>query len=348
MKKSFVNNLIISQINDYFRSTKLDFLKKKTILITGATGFIGSYITLVLIQLSKNQNLNLNLCILYRNKKKILKKFGQFESKNVQFYKIENNKTIKLKKKINKIIHCASYASPTIYNSKFLEIYDANINLTIKLCELIKDQKNAELIYISSSEIYGDLKKKISEEKYGKINSLATRSCYALSKKIGENILVNYSKKFRLKYKILRLFHTVGWNSNINDGRLFFNLIKNFLSKKKTIKLISNGKNERAYCHILDAIEALFTIVKNDRKNNVYNIGNPKNTISILKLIKLFINITSINKKNIYLKKNANYSHTKNKSYYPNITKLLRLGWKPRFNLKDCIQNIWQAYLKLS
>ena len=259
--RKLINQLLKKEIEAYFKKINLNFLKNCTILITGSSGFVGYHITLALISLSIKKNLSLNLIITYRDRNKILKKFGKFISKNIKFYKIKKNEHINLNNKIDKVIHCASYASPTKYNDKFLDVYDANINLTINLCELAKKNKNSEFIYISSSEIYGLLKhRKIDERDFGKIDPLKTRSSYALSKKIAENILTNYLKKYKIKVKIIRLFHTIGWNEDINDGRLFFHLVKKFLSKDKVININSHGKNQRAYCHILDVIQAIFLI----------------------------------------------------------------------------------------
>lgn len=347
--EKLINQLLVKEIEIYFENINLNFLKNCTILITGSSGFVGFQITLALISLSIKKKLNLNLIITFRDKNKILKKFGKYKNKNTKFYNIKKNKPINLNEKIDKIIHCASYASPTKYNDKFLEVYDANINLTINLCELAKRNKNSEFIYISSSEIYGLLKKrKIDESDFGKIDPLKTRSSYALSKKIAENILTNYLKKYKIKVKIIRLFHTIGWNEDINDGRLFFHLIKNFLSKNKEININSQGNNQRAYCHILDVIQAIFLISKKGKNGEAYNVGNPKNVASILKLIEIFVKKTLLKKKIIYTKnKLDNYAYIENKNYFPNTVKINKLGWKPKYNLEQCIEKIWYYYLKL-
>lgn len=347
--RKLINQLLKKEIEAYFKKINLNFLKNCTILITGSSGFVGYHITLALISLSIKKNLSLNLIITYRDRNKILKKFGKFISKNIKFYKIKKNEHINLNNKIDKVIHCASYASPTKYNDKFLDVYDANINLTINLCELAKKNKNSEFIYISSSEIYGLLKhRKIDERDFGKIDPLKTRSSYALSKKIAENILTNYLKKYKIKVKIIRLFHTIGWNEDINDGRLFFHLVKKFLSKDKVININSHGKNQRAYCHILDVIQAIFLISKKGKNGEAYNVGNPKNVVSILKLIKIFTKKTLIKKKITYTKnKLNNYAYTENKNYFPDTTKIKKLGWKPKYNLEQCIEKIWYYYLKL-
>jgi UDP-glucuronate decarboxylase len=344
-----INQLLVKEIEVYFKNINLNFLKNCTILITGSSGFIGSQITLALISLSIKKKLDLNLIITFRDKNKILKKFGKYKNKNIKFYEIKKNKPINLNKKIDKFIHCASYASPTKYNDKFLDVYDANINLTINLCELAKRNKNSELIYISSSEIYGLVKnRKIDEGDFGKIDPLKTRSSYALSKKIAENILANYLNKYKVKVKIIRLFHTIGWNEDINDGRLFFHLVKNFLSKNKVININSHGKNQRAYCHILDVIQAIFLISKKGKNGEAYNVGNPENIASILELIKVFKKKTFIKKKIIYAKNNVdNYSYIENKNYFPNTKKIKKLGWKPKYNIEQCIEKIWYYYLKL-
>ena len=207
-----------------------------------------------------------------------------------------------------------------------------------------KINKNAKLIYMSSSEVYGNIKKnKINENEYGYIDPMKSNSCYSLSKKVAENIVMNYYKKYRLKIRIIRLFHVIGYNSDKSDNRLFSDLMNNFLNSKRIIKIYSSAKIKRSYCYILDVLIAILAVLKKGSNGEAYNVGNPKNRVTTKELISLIskntnykkkIKFVSLVKKNFYFKKN----------YYPNLNKIKKLGWKPKVNLSESIRRISQYY----
>ena len=128
---------LVSQNIDY------EFLRNKTLLITGATGMLGRYLTEYLIYLNAEKNLNLKILLIVRNLKKVELLFGNKLNKNIQCIISELNTPLKAEEKINYIIHAASLADPQYYKTNPVDVALPNILGTYYLLELAR-KKNME------------------------------------------------------------------------------------------------------------------------------------------------------------------------------------------------------------
>tara|TARA_X000000950_G_C13836070_1_gene628242 strand:- start:502 stop:1572 length:1071 start_codon:yes stop_codon:yes gene_type:complete len=302
MKKSYKLKKEI-EISDFknilknFRNSSK--IKDKTILITGFNGFLGQYIVKFLIFYYKK--LRWKKLILIDNsivrKNKILKKNGNIIIIN------KNISDINFKRKIfynvDYIMHMASIASPHFYRKFPLKTIEANVDGLKNILNFFKN-KNINLLYFSSSEIYGDPpKNKIptSEDFNGNVSCIGPRSCYDESKRFCETLCYYYSKIYKINIKIVRPFNNYGPGLNTNDKRLPADLVNSIL-KNQDVIIYSNGKPTRSYCYISDAVTAYFAALVYP-SFEIFNIGNDKEEISVKKLARKFVHIA---------KKNLNYS----------------------------------------
>ena len=169
-------------------------------------------------------------------------------------------------------------------NIKTLEI---NFIGTLNVLKLAKIN-NAQLLFTSTSEIYGDPEIHPQNESYkGSVNTLGQRSCYVEGKRIAETLCHNYSKRHSLDIKIARIFNSYGPNMLPNDGRVISNFICSALKEKK-IFINGNGQQTRSFCFIDDLIDGLIKLMNS---NYLYpiNIGNPYEEYSINSLANLII-----------------------------------------------------------
>lgn len=301
----------------------------KTILITGGCGFIGSNLCKKLIINNKIicvDNLNTGFI---NNIKELLS--------NNNFKYINHNiiNPLLIEENIDEIYHLACPASPPKYKIDPIYTLKTIFIGTMNLLELAKE-KNAKILYTSTSEIYGESTISPQNEKYrGNVNTIGIRSCYDEGKRVGETLMIEYFNKYNINIKIARIFNTYGPNMDINDGRVITNFINQIISNKD-ITVYGNGTQTRSFCYIDDQINGLVKLMDSNY-NLPINIGNPYE-IKIIDLIYILFDIFNkdfnINiKSKIVYKPLPSDDPTQRK---PDITLAKEiLGWEPKISLNE-------------
>ena len=301
------------------------------ILVTGCAGFIGYHLSNKLL-LKKNKVIGIDIIDNYYSiklKKERLKNLKNF--KNFIFHKLnivdfkKLNKIFK-KNKIDCVVHLAaqpgvrySYENPKKY-------FDDNIIGFYNVLEISRQNKIKNIIFASSSSVYGNQKKQPVTE-----NAIPNPiSFYGYTKYTNEILAKSYSEIFNLNIKGIRYFTVYGPYGR-PDMALFKFLVN--IKKNIAIKVFNYGKHKRDFTFINDAIEATYKIIKNkNKKFEIYNISSGK-TIKLLD----FINAI---KKNLNKKIKINF--VKNQpgdvlDTYGNINKIKKLKYKPQFNINSGI-----------
>lgn len=327
---------------------KFDVLKNKKILITGATGMLASYYMYVLMYLNDKFDYNIKIYALVRNKEKLEKITGYSLRNDIIVVEQDVCSKIKIEEKIDYIIHMASSANPATITTNPVGIINANVIGTLNVLELAK-KYNSQVIFTSTREVYGKMdenKEEIFETDMGILDCTELRSCYPESKKMAENLIVSYAYQYGIKYKIARIAHSYGPGMIIhNDGRIMSDLISNIVNGENII-LKSNGEAKRAFCYIMDAITALIRITVNEKENEIYNVANETEEISIRDL--------AYSLKEWYKEKNIdvifqiqenNNQYVKFKRTKLNTRKIESIGWKPVIKLKNGINKTVKYFL---
>jgi len=342
-------NKILSEDVDFIINSNIPWKKfsGKTILISGASGFLPSYMVHTLFQLNKTK-INTKVYALVRNKTKTKKIFNQY-IKNGFLEIIEQDISQKLNfnKHIDFIIHAASQASPKYYYSDPIGTMLPNIIGTKNLLDIATKNSVESFLFFSSGEVYGQTgSNKINELNYGFLDPLDLRSCYAESKRAGESLCMAWFKQNKTPVKIARIFHTYGPGMNLNDGRVFADFVSDAV-KNRNIKIKSTGTAIRPFCYIADATVAFFTILLKGKNGNAYNVSNPNCMVSVKDLAKIISRLFP--EKGLKIEKGKKppqkeYMQSKIKSQNPDISKLLMLGWKPKFSIKEGFSRTITSY----
>lgn len=331
---------IITKDIDHILNSKIPFKKiqGKNFLISGANGFLSFYIINTILTLNQKSSKKSKVYALVRNKKTAEKKFKFFlKNKFLKIIEHDLSSEIKISDNIHYVIHAASLASPKFYASDPIGVIMPNVIGTKNLLEFSKRKQVKSFLFFSSGEIYGQTEKLLKETDFGCVNSLDLRSCYAISKLMGENMCLSWFKQKKLPTKIARIFHTYGPRIKLDDGRVYADFVSNVVQNKNLI-VKSDGKAKRPFCYITDATIAFFLILLNGENGNAYNVSNPDSNVSILNLAKIISKLFPEKKLKVIVKKDfneKNYLKSSIKNQNPDISKLRTLNWKPEVSIKE-------------
>jgi len=322
----------------------------KNVLITGANGILASYIVETILMLIKLKVIhNTHVLALVRDKLKAATRFKDYHNqKNISFIVQDVSDPIVCSESIDIIIHAASQASPKYYGVDPVGTLTPNVIGTTNLLKLAKEKKVQDFIFFSSAEIYGNLNNSdaIKETDYGSLDPMNIRSCYAESKRMGENICSSWFSQFNVPVKIIRPFHTYGPGMLIDDGRIFSDFVFNILNNQN-LQIKSDGSARRAYCYLKDAIIGYFYVILKGEIGEAYNVGNPYQEYSVKELADILISIFPEKSLNVEMNSafsRLNYLPSTVNRFLPDTHKIEALGWFPKVDVKDGFQRTILSY----
>lgn len=299
-------------------------MHKKTALITGGAGFIGSHLSERLLALGyqvicMDNFITGNL----DNLKPLLK--------NSNFRLVVHNVSqhIEVAGKVDFVLHCASLASPIDYLDFPIQTLKVGSLGTHNALGLAKEKK-ASFMLFSTSEVYGDPLVHPQKESYwGNVNPVGVRGCYDESKRFAEAITMAYRRVHKVDTRIIRIFNTYGPRMRSHDGRVVPNFIDQALHNKP-LTVYGKGKQTRSFCYIDDLIEGILRLMNTEATEPV-NLGNPCE-FTVMQLARLVIKLTG-SKSRILFKELPCDDPKQRKPDIARARKLL--GWSPQINLED-------------
>jgi UDP-glucuronate decarboxylase len=346
------NSIIKEDLRTIFNSD-IDWSKffNKTILISGANGFLPAYLVETLLYLNfVNPSSNVKVVALVRSIDNAKIRFKAYsENQNLIFIFQDVSNPIQLNTKIDFIIHAASQASPKYYGIDPVGTLSANVLGTFNLLKLARENKVESFLFFSSGEVYGELDASqipIDENTFGYVNPTNVRSCYAESKRMGENICVSYHHQFDVPIKIVRPFHTYGPGMKLDDGRVYADFVSDIL-KNQNICMHSDGAAVRAFCYLSDATIAFIKVLLEGKNGEAYNVGNPEEEYSVLKLANTLVDLYPQKKLQVIKKVTSNsnnYLKSPLKNNSPNITKIRQLNWRPLVAVQEGFKRTIESY----
>jgi nucleoside-diphosphate-sugar epimerase len=346
-----INHIILEDIEQVVRSAPVDWdvFANKRVLITGASGFLPAYLIETLLYLNLTRKLDIHITALVRNRESYEKRFAaHLDNSNLTALVQDVSKPITLTLPHHFIIHAASQASPKYYGVDPVGTLSANVLGTMQLLELARSHPVISFMYFSSGEVYGETQRiPTKEADYGYVDPTSVRSCYAESKRMGENMCVSWHSQYQVPTKIVRPFHTYGPGMRLNDGRVYADFVSDII-ENRPIVMRSEGTALRAFCYLADATAGFFTVLLKGEFAVPYNVGNSQAEISIIDLANLLVNLFP--EKRLQVIKEGLHIHDKYlqspiSRNCPDISRIKTLGWQPRTNLTDGFKRTIESYL---
>ncbi len=297
---------------------------RKKILVTGGAGFLGSHLCERLL----NEG-NEVICLdnYFTGKKQNIIHLLD----NPYFELIRHDITMPFFIEVDEIYNLACPASPIHYQYNAIKTIKTSVLGAVNMLGLAK-RLRAKILQASTSEVYGDpLVHPQTEDYWGHVNPIGTRSCYDEGKRCAESLFFNYHRQNDVKIKVIRIFNTYGPRMDPNDGRVVSNFIVQAL-QNKDITIYGDGKQTRSFCYMDDLLEGMIRLMATgDDITGPINVGNP-GEFTIMELAETVLRMTNSSSKIIYeplpeddpLQRQPDITLAKN-----------TLGWEPKIPLED-------------
>lgn len=310
-------------------------LNDGSVLVTGATGLIGSCIV-DLLMLSNLEGRHFEIYALGRNKKKLQERFKSFlDSSYLHFVEQDIMSPLDGNILYDYIIHGASNADPRNYALYPAETMLINIEGARNVLNYCKDHHDTKALLMSTFEVYGNAGKDVyKEEDSGAVDLNMIRSCYPESKRSMEILTRCYVDEYGVLAVIGRLSSIYGPTMAKDDSKAHAQFIRNGLNKEDIV-LKSKGEQRRTYCYVIDAVTGLLCVLAKGNCGEAYNIANEQSVASIAEVAQAVAEIAGTNVIMRLPDELEKKGYSKPQNCILDNAKLKLLGWNGHYNLKD-------------
>lgn len=317
-------------------------LKDKSVMISGATGLIGSFLIDTIMWKNQNGDLNCTIYALGRNKSKAENRFGYYRNERT-FKFIPYDINCPLVEDglgaVDFIIHLASNTHPVAYATDPIGTITTNIIGTQNMLEFAAVHHAERCVFASSNEIYGENRGDVEkfDEKYcGYIDSNTMRAGYPESKRCGEALCQAYIKQKGLDIVIPRLTRSYGPTLLKSDTKALSQFLRKGVAGEDIV-LKSAGTQYYSYTYVADAVSGLLTIMLRGKCGEAYNIADDASDIMLKDLAAIIAEYTG--KEVVFEIPDAVESSGYSRATKARLesAKLQSLGWKSNYTIKDGI-----------
>lgn len=340
----YMNKKYMEDVN-YILSLDLPWnrLQDKCMMISGATGLIGSFLIDVILEKNNRNNLNCTIIALGRDPQKALDRFSKYrEDRHLQFMSYDVNSPLKMEHhdKIDYILHLASNTHPILYASDPIGTITTNIIGLYNMLECAIEHSASRFLFASSNEIYGENRGDVEffdEEYCGYIDSNTLRAGYPESKRCGEALCQAYKAQKDLDVVIARVTRSYGPTMNMNDTKAVSQFIKKGICNEDIV-LKSNGSQFYSYTYVADVVSGLLMTLLEGKSGEAYNIADESGDITLKNLATYIAEISNTKIRYEIPSEIEQSGYSKATKARLDGTKIKQLGWKPQYDIKSGIE----------
>lgn len=302
-------------------------LSGKTLMITGATGMLGSYLAFAANKANLIGGYGIRLVLSGRNSQKAKQLFDNIECRILLQ---DIREPLDVDGPLHYIIHTAGPVGPAVFEKNPLEVISVNVEGTMSLLRSAIQHDCLGVVFASTHEVYGKAEGEQKESSIlGAVDPYDPRSSYILAKQTAENILACFSSTYGLKSASARLSRLYGPLMNMDSGLFICSFINDALHNMP-VHVRGELNQLRPLCYIADAAEAMLRILLNADRGEAYNVqGKELPTIGDIALM-----VSEIGNCGVKFDK----PETGNKpatGYWLNTDRIERLDWWQRTGLLE-------------
>lgn len=318
-------------------------LDGKTVLVTGATGMLASYVTWLLLYLHEHTGINVSVVALCMNRQRAERYFGSYVGKPYFHLLIQDVcEPIAYEGAVDYVFHLAGNASPYFINSDPVGIMRCNLQGTINVLDRARVSRVAKIIFASTREVYGKNEEAelLDEQAYGTLDPLDDRSCYPESKRAAETLLKSYFLQYGIPYNVVRIAHSYGPTMKLeNDGRVMADLMGDVVAGRDIV-LKSSGEAVRAFLYVTDAVVGMFTVLFHGEIAKAYNLANETEPVSIRNLAQLLASSRKDKAIRVVVKEGEQKGYCAYRRTALDTSAIEQLGWTPLVSLQEGVKRV--------
>ena len=341
-------------------------LRGKRILVTGATGLVGSWLLRALACMNRRAGSRMQLYGVIRNEEKARAIYGNefMDREDVHFLRAnlsaadagdtllqalseEDGTTANL----DIVIHGAAVTTSKTMVEKPVETILTAIEGTHRMLTLARQSGAKRFVYLSSMEMYGNLAAgtgegsepdtRADENKLGYLDLMNVRTNYPESKRMCENLCIGFGQEYGLDVMIARLSQTFGAGILPWEGRVFAQFARSVM-QGKDIVLHTRGLSEGNYCYTRDSVRGILTIAVKGTAGEAYNVSNERTHTTIAGMAELVAGKLAGGKIRVVydIPETNTYGYAADTRLFLDASKLCSLGWEPEVDLEEMYRRL--------
>ena len=315
-------------------------LRGASVLVTGASGLIGSIAVRSLVAADRLFGLGLTIYALARDRQRLERAAGP-ETGTLRFAVSPVEADPLPCPPADYVLHCAAPTASDYFCKKPVETAGTILHGTENILkQVLRDGRTKKIVFLSSIEVYGRITEKIrvTEACQGPIDPLNVRSSYPMAKRMAECLCKSYCEEYRVPVVIARLTQTFGPGIAASDNRVFVQFAKSVMTGSDIV-LHTDGRSAKPYIYTTDAITALFYLLLRGESGTAYNVANEATFCTVREMAEL---VSRLGEKPV----SVSFDKGKGGIYPPDsfldldCSRLRALGWRPEKGLETMYRRL--------